>query len=115
MWVNEIWESQDDVDKDIILFGEYNVPSVKDLDQNLNPVPATIIDWRKRMAANKKKPLNSDLEESNQVAYVVSGRGRGISDRVNRPGCSIEPHPSDDIELRKQIRQVNAAVFYSPS
>lgn len=108
MWITETWESQEDVDRDIILFGEYNVPSAKDLDPNLNPVPDTITEYRKRMQANKQRPINSDLEDSNHLAYIVSGRGRGISDRVIRPGGSIETHPSDDIELKKQIRQVSS-------
>lgn len=107
MWVNETWETHDDVDKDIALLGEYRAPSVRDLDPNLNPMPDTIKEYKKRMEANKQRPLNSDLEESYHMSYVVSGRGRGISDRVIRPGGSVESHPTDDEELKRQIRQVS--------
>lgn len=82
MWINETWETHEDVDKDIVLLGEYSVPSAKDLDPKLNPIPDTIKEYKKRMESNKQMPLNSDLEESNQLAFIVSGRGRGINDRV---------------------------------
>ncbi|RZC43335.1 hypothetical protein BDFB_005847 [Asbolus verrucosus] len=104
MWTSDAWETEEDVERDILLMAEYSIPSMEDMDLARNRIPDTILQYRKQMAQNKERTLNSDLDEN--ASYIVSGRGKGIRDRVIRPGGIVDCHPSDEIELKKQIREV---------
>ena len=100
MWVPSEWITEEDVLMDLLQLAEFDVPSPRSGCR----VPETIIQYKKQMAENKQRTLNSDIDES--ACYIVSGRGRGIRDRIIRPGGIIDSHPSDEAELKKQIRQV---------
>ncbi|XP_044253212.1 uncharacterized protein LOC123004157 [Tribolium madens] len=104
MWVPETWETEEDIQNDIVLMAEYCVPVKNKKTLPARKIPDTILQYKKQMEENKRKPLNSDIDDT--VSYVVSGRGRGIKDRVIRPGEIVDSHPLDEAELKKQIRQV---------
>ncbi|RZC39319.1 hypothetical protein BDFB_008525 [Asbolus verrucosus] len=94
MWVPSTWQTEEDVDRDIILMAEYSVPTPEDMDLALNKVPETILNYRRQMVKNKRKTLNSDIDET--LTYVVSGRGG-----------TIENHSLDEAELQMHIREVS--------
>nr|XP_015837853.1 PREDICTED: uncharacterized protein LOC103314961 isoform X2 [Tribolium castaneum] len=103
MWVQETWETEEDIENDILLMAEYCVPAEINQDSSARKVPDTILQYKKQMEENRRKPLNSDLDDN--VCYVVSGRGKGIKDRLIRPGELVDTHPLDEAELKKKIRE----------
>ncbi|EFA13154.2 hypothetical protein TcasGA2_TC006951 [Tribolium castaneum] len=105
MWVQETWETEEDIENDILLMAEYCVPAEINQDSSARKVPDTILQYKKQMEENRRKPLNSDLDDN--VCYVVSGRGKGIKDRLIRPGELVDTHPLDEAELKKKIREVS--------
>lgn len=103
------WKTVDDFIKDLGYFSEYstptpNPPSTKQKTIQ-NVVPDAIKNYNKLLESNKKAPFNSDVDLDSH--YIVSGRGKGIRDRVIRPGEGIVTHHTDDEELKKDIRQVS--------
>ncbi|KAJ3625302.1 hypothetical protein MTP99_018856 [Tenebrio molitor] len=112
MWVPGEWQTEDDVEKDLLLMAEHNVPRLDSSSTLTNqvPVPESILKHRRLIEKNRQSVLNSDIDES--AIYVVKGRGKGIHDRLILPGGIIESNPVDEIELKKKIRQV-AGLGYS--
>ncbi|EFA11475.2 hypothetical protein TcasGA2_TC014186 [Tribolium castaneum] len=94
MWVQETWETEEDVEKDIRLMAEYVVPLENGQDSRERKVPETILQYRKLMEENRRKPLNSDLDD-----YIWG--------RVVPVGELVEPQPLDEAKLIRKIREVS--------
>ncbi|KAJ8957370.1 hypothetical protein NQ318_004849 [Aromia moschata] len=106
--MTKMWTSDKVFEDDLFTFSEIERP--REYDDNA--IPQSLIEWQARNGVNQHRSVFDTPNLSEDVVYVVSGRGRGGISTIITPGLPTRAAPNVDEDIRRKIREV-AGVGYS--